>query len=65
MKQWLVTLGLLALPMGLQAATLSTGNNIKLLVVDGKKVESSFWSETDSIELSEGRHQLWCVLTVN
>ena len=58
MKQWLVTLGLLALPMSLQAATLSTGNNIKLLVVDGKKVESSFWSQVESIELSPGRHQV-------
>ena len=58
MNKWLVILGLLALPMGLQAATLSTGQNIKLLVVDGKKIESSLWSEADSIDLTEGRHQV-------
>ncbi|MGF1699120.1 DUF2057 domain-containing protein [Photobacterium makurazakiensis] len=58
MKNWLVVAGLLAFPLGLQAATLSTGKNIKLLVVDGKKVESSFWSEAESIELPEGKHQV-------
>ncbi|PSW18848.1 DUF2057 domain-containing protein [Photobacterium sanctipauli] len=58
MKKWLVVAGLMALPMGLQAATLSTGKNIKLLVVDGKKVESSFWSEAESVDLPAGKHQV-------
>ncbi|MCW8327596.1 DUF2057 domain-containing protein [Photobacterium sp. SDRW27] len=54
----LVIAGLLAMPLSLQAAVLSTGENIKLLVVDGKKVESSFWSPTESLDLAEGKHQV-------
>jgi len=53
-----VVAGLLALPLSLQAATLSTGKDIKLLVVDGNKVESSFWSPTENIDLAEGKHQV-------
>ncbi|MGF1724196.1 YccT family protein [Photobacterium nomapromontoriensis] len=58
MKKWLVGVGLLMLPLGLQAATLSMGDNIKLLVVDGKKVASSFWTETESVPLAAGKHQV-------
>ncbi|WP_064606500.1 YccT family protein [Photobacterium sp. J15] len=57
MKKVLIA-GLMTLPLSLQAATLSTGDDIKLLVVDGKKVESSFWSPTESIELTPGKHQV-------
>ncbi|UTV28472.1 YccT family protein [Photobacterium atrarenae] len=52
---WAVLLGL---PAALQAATLTVGENIELLVVDGKEVESSFWSPTQSIELAPGKHQV-------
>lgn len=58
MKKWLVGVGLLVLPLSVQAATLSVGENIKLLVVDGKKVASSFWSEAESVELAAGKHQV-------
>ncbi len=43
---------------GVQAATLSTSKNIELLVIDGKKVESSYWSPTESVELADGKHQV-------
>ncbi|MGF1759405.1 DUF2057 domain-containing protein [Photobacterium sagamiensis] len=55
-KLALASLALLS--VGAQAATLSTSQNIKLLVVDGKKVESSYWSPTEHVELSEGKHQI-------
>ncbi|MGR2766714.1 YccT family protein [Photobacterium ganghwense] len=58
MKKWFLALGSLALPLAAQAGTLSTGENIKLLVVDGKKVESSFWSETSAVNLPAGKHQI-------
>ncbi|MEJ2762700.1 DUF2057 domain-containing protein [Photobacterium sp. MCCC 1A19761] len=53
---WAALLGLPA--FGLQAATLSVGENIELLVVDGNAVESSFWSPTQSVELAPGKHQV-------
>lgn len=54
----LVGLSLVLLSSGLQAATLSSGKNVELLVVDGKKVQSSFWSPTETVELQPGRHQI-------
>ncbi|OLQ69338.1 hypothetical protein BIT28_20370 [Photobacterium proteolyticum] len=54
----LVAAALLVLPFSLQAATLSTGPNIELLVIDGKKVDSSFWSQTESVDLAPGKHQV-------
>ena len=58
MNKWLITMGLLALPVMTQAGELAAGNNIKLLVVDGKKVQSSFWSETSTVNLPAGKHQV-------
>lgn len=40
------------------AATLSVGNNLELLVVDGKEVKSGRFSHAENIELSEGKHQV-------
>ena len=54
----LVGLSLVLLSGGLQAATVSSSKNVELLVVDGKKVQSSFWSPTESVELQPGRHQI-------
>lgn len=54
----LAWVSLALLSVGVQAATLSTSRNINLLVVDGKKVESSFWSPIEKVELSEGKHQI-------
>ncbi|WP_299014801.1 DUF2057 domain-containing protein [uncultured Photobacterium sp.] len=50
--------GLMALPLSLQAATLSMGDNIELMAVNGKKVESTFWSPNKSVELASGKHQV-------
>ncbi|MEC6897590.1 DUF2057 domain-containing protein [Photobacterium piscicola] len=41
-----------------QAATLSVADNIQLLAVDGIEVKSQGWSAVDSVELSEGKHQV-------
>ncbi|KDM93200.1 DUF2057 domain-containing protein [Photobacterium galatheae] len=41
-----------------QAATLSVGDGIELLVVDGKEVNESLWSRTTEIELPAGQHQI-------
>ncbi|MDX1303207.1 DUF2057 domain-containing protein [Photobacterium sp.] len=49
---------LFMLSASVHAATLSTSENIELLVVDGKKVLSSYWSPTKSIELTNGKHQI-------
>ncbi|GAB3526118.1 YccT family protein [Photobacterium alginatilyticum] len=54
----LVGLTLVLLSGGLQAATVSSSKNVELLVVDGKKVQSSIWSSTESVELQPGRHQI-------
>ncbi|WP_036798462.1 DUF2057 domain-containing protein [Photobacterium marinum] len=50
--------GVMALPLSLQAATLSTGDNIELMAVDGKKVESTFWNPIESVDLAPGKHQV-------
>ncbi|MGF1729559.1 YccT family protein [Photobacterium kasasachensis] len=54
----LIGLSLVLLSGGLQAATVSSSKNVELLVVDGKKVQSSFWSPSESVELQPGRHQI-------
>ncbi|CEO39875.1 DUF2057 domain-containing protein [Photobacterium kishitanii] len=41
-----------------QAATLSVADKIELLAIDGKEVQSQGWSTVDSVELSEGKHQV-------
>ncbi|MGF1687658.1 DUF2057 domain-containing protein [Photobacterium japonica] len=58
MKNWVMALGLMALPVAGQAGELAVGDGISLLVVDGKKVQSSFWSETESVNLPAGKHQV-------
>ena len=58
MKNWVMALGLMALPVAVQAGELAVGDDIELLVVDGKKVQTSFWSETDSVNLPAGKHQV-------
>ncbi|WP_434137267.1 YccT family protein [Photobacterium leiognathi] len=40
------------------AATLSVSDNLELLVVDGKEVKSGRFSHAESVELSEGEHQV-------
>ncbi len=40
------------------AATLSVGNKIDLLVVDGKAVKAERFKKADSVELSAGKHQV-------
>ncbi|MGF1714178.1 DUF2057 domain-containing protein [Photobacterium chitinilyticum] len=54
----LIGLSLVLLSGGLQAATISSSKNVELLVIDGKKVQSSFWSPTEKVELQPGRHQI-------
>ncbi|GHA48262.1 DUF2057 family protein [Photobacterium aphoticum] len=58
MKNWVMALGLMALPVAVQAGELAVGDGIELLVVDGKKVQTSFWSETASVNLPAGKHQV-------
>ncbi|WP_279146485.1 DUF2057 domain-containing protein [Photobacterium carnosum] len=41
-----------------QAATLAVADKIQLLAVDGKEVIAQGWSAVDSVELSEGKHQV-------
>ncbi|MEC6880904.1 DUF2057 domain-containing protein [Photobacterium piscicola] len=41
-----------------QAATLTVADKVKLLAVDGKEVKSQGWSEVDSVELTDGKHQV-------
>ena len=41
-----------------QAATLAVADNIQLLAVDGKKVKGQGWSEVESVELTDGKHQI-------
>lgn len=41
-----------------QAATLSVADKIQLLAVDGKEVKAQGWNTVDSVELSEGKHQV-------
>ncbi|MDO6705055.1 DUF2057 domain-containing protein [Photobacterium sp. 1_MG-2023] len=41
-----------------QAATLSVTDGIEFLVVDGKQVQGSFWSQTAELELTPGKHQI-------
>lgn len=41
-----------------QAATLSVADKIQLLAVDGKEVKSQGWEAVNSVELSEGKHQV-------
>ena len=40
------------------AATLSVADKIQLLAVDGKEVKTQGWNTVDSVELSEGKHQV-------
>ncbi|MGR5365369.1 YccT family protein [Photobacterium damselae] len=47
-----------ALSFGVQAATLTAGDNIELLVIDGKKIEQKGWSKAESVELANGEHQI-------
>nr|WP_152794873.1 MULTISPECIES: DUF2057 domain-containing protein [unclassified Salinivibrio] len=41
-----------------QAATITSARNIEFLVADGKEVTFESWAPQQSIELSEGTHQL-------
>ncbi|WP_408900312.1 DUF2057 family protein [Photobacterium piscicola] len=41
-----------------QAATLTVADKVKLLAVDGKEVKGQGWSEVDSVELTDGKHQV-------
>ncbi|WP_297482432.1 DUF2057 domain-containing protein [uncultured Photobacterium sp.] len=41
-----------------QAATLTVADKVKLLAVDGKEVKGQGWSEVESVELTEGKHQV-------
>lgn len=41
-----------------QAATLSVGDGIELLVVNGKEVNQSLWSRTTEVDLPAGKHQV-------
>lgn len=41
-----------------QAATLTVADKVKLLAVDGKEVKGQGWSEVESVELTDGKHQI-------
>ncbi|MPS31984.1 MULTISPECIES: DUF2057 domain-containing protein [unclassified Salinivibrio] len=55
---WFSALAVLLAAGAAQAATITSARNIEFLVADGKEVTFESWAPQQSIELSEGTHQL-------
>ncbi|OOE46103.1 DUF2057 domain-containing protein [Salinivibrio kushneri] len=55
---WFSALAVLFAAGAAQAATITSARNIEFLVADGKEVTFESWAPQQSIELSEGTHQL-------
>ncbi|OOE48087.1 hypothetical protein BZG06_00490 [Salinivibrio kushneri] len=55
---WFSALAVLFAAGAAQAATITSARNIEFLVADGKEMTFESWAPQQSIELSEGTHQL-------